>query len=165
MSMRFCINCQKETNFKHGVCPQCFSTHDTCCTCGGPMNDYDLRMNEWRHCPKGCAEDNISQELDNDPNWNEPMPADQYDPSFHESGTQLSKRYRNRCWQCRKEIDSNVCHPDKVKEFAFICSEPSCDVSLREHPNVRLYVARYRGVPSENITDEILNELLSRPKR
>ena len=140
MLKHYCMNCRRETEFDTGVCPHC-NGENTCCTCGRPMRDSDDYGNETHFCPNYCRDDIISEEL-----------------SF-------KRQYTSRCWKCRKEIDSKVCQPDKVREFAYICSNPLCDVSLREHPNVKWYVAEFRKVPMENITDEILKYLFSIPKR
>ena len=140
MLKRYCMNCQRETEFHKGVCPHCRNAK-TCCTCGGPIPDFDEYGNPNSTCPNDCEFENVQEELS------------------------YKRQYKNNCWKCGQGIDSNICQPDKVREFAYICSNPLCGVSLREHPDVRKYVANYRNVPVEDITDEILHYMLSIPKR
>jgi len=125
---------------------------------------------EYKFCPNDCDDKIMSYyrslEHPNDGPKEQDDPVTYYNYAHNNSPyAHVSKVYRSHCWKCRKKIDSNECQPDKVKEFAFICSDPSCDVSLREHRDARKYVARCRNVSVEDITDEVLKELLSRPKR
>jgi len=170
MKKRFCKNCLKETVFIDGACPECYDTADNCCTCGTLMSrEIDRRGEEYKICPNDCEFEIIEQDRpyehpDDGPTEQDPDTYYDY-AQYNSPYAPVTKVYRSHCWKCRKKIDSKECQPDKVKEFAFICSDPSCDVSLREHPDARIYIARYRGVPVEDITDEVLKELLSRPKR
>ena len=168
MSKQFCLNCQQETEFKKGHCPDCFDSHDTCCTCGGPMQDKDKSFREYRHCPNACEFENIVADLQDEPLDEDPTEQtigtidDDFEYNF--SGTPITKSLLKFCWKCKeKTIDSINAQKDKVEIFGHIC--PICNSSIREDPKLLISIAKRLGLSPDQRRFKYLKKMVDDLKR
>ena len=169
MSIRFCRNCQRETEFTNGHCPQCLFTHDTCCTCGAKSTkEPDGLGNEYIVLPCDCEFEIFSEDWQNEQLNDSPT---ELPPKAYYDSTEYSfsdnEEFQIHCWNCKKPtIDPKIASKDTVKIFGYIC--PKCSSSIRDDPKMLTSIAKRLGLsPNEErfkYLKEMVDDLKKLPK-